>query len=99
MPCSSIRLMRRQQGLEDRPTFSAISATERAASRWMRSRILASIASRSVVISCALLDFFIRLLRAPYSMTQQRATNSRYIEQLFVRTHIGVGDTRQRGPV
>jgi hypothetical protein len=27
-----MRLIRRQQGLEDRPTFSAISATERAAS-------------------------------------------------------------------
>src|ERR1700740_1534301 len=45
-PESSSRLMRRQQGLEDKPTRSAISATERPASCWIRSRILASTASR-----------------------------------------------------
>mgnify|MGYP006976445376 CR=1 FL=1 len=47
-----IGCMRRQQGLEERPTFSAISATERAASRWMRSRIFASMASSSAAMFC-----------------------------------------------
>src|SRR6185503_9830486 len=46
-PASSRRLMRRQQGEEDKPTRSAISATDRPASNWMRSRILASTASRA----------------------------------------------------
>src|SRR4051812_31523707 len=46
-PASSRRLMRRQQGLEDNPTRSAISATDRPASCWIRSRILASTASRT----------------------------------------------------
>src|SRR3954452_17730940 len=44
-PASPSRLIRRQQGLEDKPTRSAISATDRPASCWMRSRILASTAS------------------------------------------------------
>src|SRR6185312_3002561 len=46
-PASSSRLILRQHGLEDRPTRSAISATERLASCWMRSSILASTASRT----------------------------------------------------
>src|ERR1700761_3593606 len=46
-PASSRRLIRRQQGLEDNPTRSAISATDRPASYWMRSSILASTASRT----------------------------------------------------
>src|ERR1700752_829993 len=41
-PASSRRLIRRQQGLEDKPTRSAISATDNPASCWIRSRILAS---------------------------------------------------------
>src|ERR1700712_2921651 len=44
-PASSSRLMRRQQGLEDNPTRSAISATDSPASCWIKSRILASTAS------------------------------------------------------
>src|SRR5580704_19673116 len=44
-PSSSSRLMRRQHGLDDRPTRSAISATERLASCWIRSRMRASTAS------------------------------------------------------
>ena len=43
---SSSRLMRRQQGEDDSPTRSAdLAATDRAASCWIRSRILASTAS------------------------------------------------------
>src|SRR5580658_7651653 len=41
-PSSSRRLIRRQHGLEESPTRSAISATDRLASCWIRSRMRAS---------------------------------------------------------
>src|SRR5580658_9737614 len=44
-PSSSNRLIRRQHGLEESPTRSAISATDRLASCWIRSRMRASTAS------------------------------------------------------
>src|SRR5580698_10015448 len=47
IPSSSRRLIRRQQGLDDSPTRSAISATERLASCWIRSRMRASTESKA----------------------------------------------------
>src|ERR1700722_14764765 len=47
IPSSSSRLIRRQQGLDDSPTRSAISATERLAAGWIRSRMRASTESRT----------------------------------------------------
>src|ERR1700722_11879316 len=47
IPSSSSRLILRQQGLEESPTRSAISATDRLASCWIRSRMRASTESRT----------------------------------------------------